>query len=249
MGAAQSNVTSDVNSLNWSEFEDSQNIATNKNDIEIIDIDFTNINSESESETINNVFEKLEQITSNTDKVENVESPENSPFISTEMYNKIMNPQQKEDNNSSPFINTEKFNQIMEGGKQDDSSSSEHDDSDDSTSDSSILRAITDVTLTSEQIESFKSSGSKPTHHHKKPEKHTKSKDHKKSLSTSSNISDIKKYGFSQTSSEMIKTSDNNYYVRNSVDSDTPYKVESSSVNTSDINLVSVDSRNGRRFI
>merc|ERR1711916_225595 len=144
MGAAQSNVTSDVNSLNWSEFEDSQNIATNKNDIEIIDIDFTNINSESESETINNVFEKLEQITSNTDKVENVESPENSPFISTEMYNKIMNPQQKEDNNSSPFINTEKFNQIMEGGKQDDSSSSEHDDSDDSTSDSSILRAITD---------------------------------------------------------------------------------------------------------
>ena len=54
----------------------------------------------------------------------------------------------------------------------------------------------------------------------------------------------VKMYGFSDTSSEMIKTSENNYHGPKDSKS-TSYKLDSSSINTSDINLVSVDS--GRR--
>ena len=249
MGAAQSNISSDVDSLNWSETQTNGNEAKtiNKNGLEIIDLDLPDLqNTESETESIADVFEKLEKITNkqngNNNVNENILSAESSPFISTEMYNKIMNVQTNADNNSSPFINTDKYNQIMEGGFKDDSSSSESDDSDDSTSDSEILRALSDIYLTSDMMPKAKETKGK----------HTKSKHHKhkKSLSTSSNMSDVKKtYGFSDTSSEMIKTSENNYYINNATTSDTPYKVESSEINTSDINLVSVDSRNGRRFI
>ena len=166
----------------------------------------------------------------------------------TEMYNKIMNVQTNADSNSSPFVNTEKFNEIMKGGFKDDSSSSESNDSDDSTSDSEILRSLSDIYISSEMMS--KSKHDHKEKHHK--EKHHKEKHHKKKSisSTSSHMSDVKKtYGFSETSSEVIKTSENNYYINNATTSDTPYKVESSEINTSDINLVSVDSRNGRRFI
>lgn len=251
MGAAQSNISSDVDSLNWSETETNVDgvKTSNKNGIEIIDIDLPNIeNTESETDTINNVFEKLERLTngqSNTTNVnDQVVSAESSPFISTEMYNKIMNVQTNADTNSSPFINTDKYNEIMKGGFDDSSSSSsESNDSDDSTSDSEILRAISEIDISSEMMPKKKE--------HKG--KHHKSKSHKGKKhvnSTSSHMSDVKKtYGFSETSSEMIKTSDNNYYINNATTSETPYKVESSEINTSDINLVSVDSRNGRRFI
>lgn len=246
MGAVQSNnISSDVDSLNWSETEANVNgiETSNKNDIEIIDIDLPDIeNTESETESIRNVFEKLEEITNKANNVnQQANSAESSPFISTEMYNKIMNVKSNADNNTSPFINTEKYNKIMEGGFKDDSSSSESDDSDDSTSDSEILRALSEISISSDMMPK------------RKTDKHHKSKHHKgkKHLnSTSSHMSDIKQtYGFSETSSEMIKTSENNYYINNATTSDTPYKVESSEINTSDINLVSVDSRNGRRFI
>ena len=251
MGATQSNISSNVDMSYIDSNVDGVN-TFNKNGIEIIDIDLPDFeNTESESDTINNVFEKLEKITNPKNNVNNsneqIVSAESSPFISTEMYNKIMNVQTNADSNSSPFVNTEKFNEIMKGGFKDDSSSSESDDSDDSTSDSEILRSLSDIYISSEMMS--KSKHDHKEKHHK--EKHHKQKHHKKSISsTSSHMSDVKKtYGFSETSSEVIKTSENNYYINNATTSDTPYKVESSEINTSDINLVSVDSRNGRRFI
>ena len=53
-----------------------------------------------------------------------------------------------------------------------------------------------------------------------------------------------KKYGFSNTSSELINISK-----KNLSNSETQYDLNSSSVNTSDINLVSVDSYNGKRYL
>ena len=252
MGATQSNISSNVDMSYIDSNVDGVN-TFNKNGIEIIDIDLPDFeNTESESDTINNVFEKLEKITNPKNNVNNsneqIVSAESSPFISTEMYNKIMNVQTNADSNSSPFVNTEKFNEIMKGGFKDDSSSSESNDSDDSTSDSEILRSLSDIYISSEMMS--KSKHDHKEKHHK--EKHHKEKHHKKKSisSTSSHMSDVKKtYGFSETSSEVIKTSENNYYINNATTSDTPYKVESSEINTSDINLVSVDSRNGRRFI
>ena len=252
MGATQSNISSNVDMSYIDSNVDGVN-TFNKNGIEIIDIDLPDFeNTESESDTINNVFEKLEKITNPKNNVNNsneqIVSAESSPFISTEMYNKIMNVQTNADSNSSPFVNTEKFNEIMKGGFEDDSSSSESNDSDDSTSDSEFLRSLSDIYISSEMMS--KSKHDHKEKHHK--EKHHKEKHHKKKSisSTSSHMSDVKKtYGFSETSSEVIKTSENNYYINNATTSDTPYKVESSEINTSDINLVSVDSRNGRRFI
>lgn len=225
MGASQSNISSNAND--------------NKNGLEIIDIDLGDyVNSESEADTLNNVFQQLENITN----VENIEQAESSPFVSTEMFNKIMNKDTEaiDTNSSSPFVNTEKFNKIMEGGVKDDSSSEKdivddffHDEFD-SASPDTVLKEISEIMVSSTD-EPPKKKGDK--------KKHVK-------YSTSSEGSEIKKYGFSETSSEIIKTSDDNYYINKSEgSSETPYKVESSEINTSDINLVSVDSRNGRRFI
>ena len=63
---------------------------------------------------------------------------------------------------------------------------------------------------------------------------------------TSESSAPIKGYGFSETSSEI--NSNKEYFVGGQ-SSDTPYQIESSSINTSDINLVSVDSVNGRRYL
>lgn len=231
MGASQSNISSNAND--------------NKNGLEIIDIDLGDyVNSESEADTLNNVFQQLEQI-ANSDK--NIEQAESSPFVSTEMFNRIMNKDSDSvnTNSSSPFVNTEKFNQIMEGGAKDDSSSEKdivddffHDEFDSGSPDT-VLREISEIMV---------SSTDEPPR--KKNDKHEKTKKKPTKYSTSSEESEIKKYGFSETSSEIIKTSDDNYYINKSDEtSETPYKVESSEINTSDINLVSVDSRNGRRFI
>ena len=250
MGQAQSNnnYSSEVDTLNWSDVNtegmtEGYKVKKDKNGIEIIDIDFDLANSESESETLDNVFQKLHDITSaEKNNVDNNPNPnpissDSSPFISTEMYKKIMSGGDNKDNNSSPFVNTEVYNNIMNGGHLDDDSSSDSDNSSSSTSSSELMKALSEISLTSED---------KPKSNKKHHKKHSKG-----GLSTSSAISEMnsKAYGFSNTSSEMIKTSENNYYINNATTTDTPYKMDSSSINTSDINLVSVDSRNGRRFI
>jgi hypothetical protein len=251
MGQAQSNNnSSEVDTLNWSDVNtegmtEGFDVKKNKNGIEIIDIDFNLANSESDTDTINDIFHKLHKVTQQVEQ-QQVEQPitsESSPFISTEMYNKIMNG--GENNSSSPFVNTEAYNKIMKGGHSildDDSSSS---DSDDSTSDSEILRGLSEISVSSDVKYNKKNNN--------KNKKNKKNKKNMRSInsSTSSALSAMNKkvYGFSNTSSEMIKTSEDNYYINNASTSDTPYKVDSSEINTSDINLVSVDSRNGRRFL
>ena len=157
------------------------------------------------------------------------------------MYNKIMKNSSDSGSPTSPFINTEAYNKIMKGGD-DDTSSSESNDSDDSTSDSDILKGLSTISISSNS-----------TYHNNKKHKKNRFKPSSRGNQTSitSTVSDMhqKIYGFSNTSSELIKTSEDNYYINNVITTDTPYKLESSSINTSDINLVSVDSRNGRRFL
>ena len=126
MGQAQSNnnYSSEVDTLNWSDVNtegmtEGYKVKKDKNGIEIIDIDFDLANSESESETLDNVFQKLHDITSaEKNNVDNNPNPnpissDSSPFISTEMYKKIMSGGDNKDNNSSPFVNTEVYNNIM----------------------------------------------------------------------------------------------------------------------------------------
>ena len=270
MGNGQSNnLSSEIDTLNWSDnIQKISQTKKNKNGIEIIDIDFNFTESEVESDRLDEVFQKLNTATTNLEKnnhkqlYNSVNSPVSSPFISTEMYNKIMSGDDgQESNSTSPFINTQTYNKIMKGGDGlennstspyinteafnkiikgggDDSSSSSTKDSDDSTSDSDILKGLSEISVSSIK--------------NKRSNKRRKSKSSKRNSlsSTSSEISNMNKklYGFSNTSPEIIKTSEDNYYLNN-VTSDTPYKIDSSSINTSDINLVSVNSRNGRRFI
>ena len=54
-----------------------------------------------------------------------------------------------------------------------------------------------------------------------------------------------KKYNFSETSSEFK----NKNYVGGDSSDTSPLKIDSDSINTSDVNVVSVDSVNGRRFL
>ena len=124
-----------------------------------------------------------------------------SPFISTELYNKIMN---KDETN------------VMQGGKNHMSSSSLNIDiTDDSSSSSSSSSFIKKSTSTSElsQILSLTS-------------------DYKKKSQTGSSI---EAYGFSNTSSSLSQK-----FVINS-DTSISKMDNSSSINTSDINLVSID--------
>ena len=122
-----------------------------KDGMEIIelDIDFQNT---TESEQLENVFSQMNNI------IQKEENTESSPFISSELYNKIMNG--GKDNTSSAFISTEVYKKLMNGGGDlkslDSSSSSSSDDSDDSTSDSSEILSLaaitTDGTLSPQDI-------------------------------------------------------------------------------------------------
>ena len=164
-----------------------------------------------------------------------------SPFISTEMYNNIM--KNSEQNTDSPFVSKNEYEQLMKGGHNDSSSSfrSVKSISISSVSDPNVQTAG-DSSSTIVNLSDFSSSPRKVT---------SESSTQNVENSNSGSEYNIKMYGFSDTSSEVIKTSENNY-VTHSNSSNTPYKVNSSSVNTSDIELVSVDDvsvREGQRFL
>ena len=187
--------------------------------------------------------------TVNLSAMSTIDSPEPSRKTNEAVFQKVDN---LENNNivssdTSPFISTDAYNKIMKGG---------HDDSSDSNSDSNSSNSSTDTTelLSSLSKMSLTSTDLAP----KKKGRQNKSLSATSSALVSANVNNlsatsdnnVNMYGFSNTSSEIIKTSENNYFVNNEASSiDTPYKLESSSINTSDINLVSVDSRHGRRFI
>ena len=160
-----------------------------------------------------------------------------SPFISEALYNKIMDGGNiTEDNTSSPFISEDDFKKIMKGGdvfddldtemsKEEDELNEidEDEEEEEETSDDLLIKELNEITLTSDELSEHKHK------HHKKFNPH---KNHQQ------------KYNFSETSSEFQKK---NYVGGDS--SDDLHRVESDSINTSDINIVSVDSVNGRRYI
>ena len=130
----------------------------------------------------------------------------------------------------SPFITQKEYNDIMQGGrkkKRKDSSTS--------------LESLESISISSSSGKLRPSSSLKPL------VTVSSSTVNVEANSNSASEYNVKMYGFSETSSELIKTSDNNYVTKQS--SQTPYKVDSSSVNTSDIKLVSesISSASGKR--
>lgn len=194
--------------------------------------DVGTLNWEQVAESIKNV----ESIKSNVNVMDDDEGG-SSPFISEHLYNKIMDGGNGEDDTSSPFISSEDFKKIMKGGdifeeleNEDEEDDEDKDDDDDESSDDELMAELSQITLTSEEMNE-----SKPKHDKHKFNKHNKKHNNKK-----------KRYNFSETSSEFV----NKNYVGGDSDSQTSiYKVDSDSINTSDINIVSVDSVNGRRYI
>jgi hypothetical protein len=147
----------------------------------------------------------------------------------------------------------------MKGGAKnldDDSSSSSMSDSnssESSTSSSELMRALSEITVSStdhprkpQQKHQFqKHNNNNHTKYH--ASKHEKNDEPAYGSSTSS--VELKGYGFSETSSEMPTNEQSEKYFVGGNSTETPYNVNSSSIATSDINLISVDSVNGRRFI
>lgn len=180
----------------------------------------------------NNIFEKQEGLDNNS-----------SPFISTEMYNNIMKNSEQKQNTDSPFVSKDEYQQLMKGGHNNSSSSfgSVKSISISSASEPKVQTAG-DSSSTMVNLSDFSSSSRKIS---------SESSTQNVENSNTGSEYNIKMYGFSDTSSEVIKTSENNY-VTHSNSSNTPYKVNSSSVNTSDIELVSVDDvsvREGQRYL
>jgi len=262
MGATHSlTQSSEAGTLNWNDVKTEQP-NTNKNNgitIKKLDNGMEEINIEinplSDSENsiadISNVFQKLEEIASSEEEKGNEEQG-SSPFISTELYKKIM--QGGENDSSSPFISTEVYKKIIKGGAKslDDSSSSSmsnSNSSESSTSSSDLMRALSQITVSSSDYprkqqhkNKFQKHDNETKYH---PNKHERKNEPAYGSSTSS--VELKGYGFSETSSDM--PNDSNKYFVGGNSTETPYNVNSSSIATSDINLISVDSVNGRRFI
>ncbi len=241
MGAVNSNLTqsSEVGTLNWNNISESEKVKESKdfsvkkldNGIEENELDINSLsNSQSSIEDLNNVFHKIKD---EIEKSEEKNDDESSPFISTELYNKIMNGG---NNTSSPFIS----NNLNANGGYDSSSSSSSSSSSlssksDSDSSTEMLRALSEISISSSEY---------PTNNFKKQKFMNKEKS-KYSKSVSSE--DVKGYNFSDTSSIMENDSQNNFIGGTS--SETSYKLNSSSIRTSDVRVVSVDSVNGRRYL
>ena len=143
----------------------SQSSKTNQDDFEEINIDF-NLDTDSSENSISEIFTKLEDKVKEHEQ-EQVANDNTSPFISTELYNKIMN-NDSEFIDSSPFIKTDEYKQIlndemvggdirMKKGKLVDSdedmpdSNNLLDDDDDTSSSSDLLAELSNITLSSSE--------------------------------------------------------------------------------------------------
>ena len=260
MGSANSNLnqSSEVGTLNWNDVN-SENIISSKkldDDIEEINLEIDTLsNSENSIEDLDNIFQKIgDEISKSEEK--NIESLNNdkqdgsSPFISTELYNKIMKG--GFDNETSPFLSSEAYNKIIKGGKLEDLSSSSSSssisnfDEKSSTSSSDLLKALSQISVSSSD---YPNKNNKNKKYINVSETNYNSKKVKKESQYGSSYSSekINGYGFSESSSSMNK--DSQKYFIGGDSSETPYKINSSSIQSSDINMVSVDSINGRRFL
>lgn len=189
--------------------------------------------------------------------VDNEIDDESSPFISTEVYDKIMS--------QDKFIPSE--NEILKGGKLDNLSSSSSSTLSSSLS-SSDIDAINKIMLTSDDIEKDKklrqknmSQGNKEnlkTYGFSNSTSDFKTEEMKYVISDTSEMKSPSKYflGDSSVSSTKLnlETSESSEFqikhkYSESSDANSDINLNSSSINTSDINLVSVDSINGSRRI
>ena len=94
----------------------SQSSKTKQDDFEEINIEF-NVDTDSSENSLSDIFTKLEDKVNEQEKEqdnmqEQTASDNTSPFISTELYNKIMN-NESENVDSSPFIKTDEYKQIL----------------------------------------------------------------------------------------------------------------------------------------
>jgi hypothetical protein len=249
MGANSSNLnqSSEIQSIDWenanTEKYDGIRINKRPDGIEEIDLDINFSDTDSESSIVD-VFEKLDKVIKNDENVDDG----SSPFISTELYKKIM--EGGNDDTSSPFISSEVYKKIMSGGKTfdeelddsfktfDEEMDEVRDDEDEDDSDDKLMAELSNMSLTSSEFPRGKKNNFSETSSYAPKRKII--------ANTSESSVPAKGYGFSDTSSEI--NSNKEYFVGGQ-SSDTPYQIESSSINTSDINLVSVDSVNGRRFL
>jgi hypothetical protein len=248
----QNNHASSLNnndSLNWNDVNSSSVSLTDDNLISLSIPDLT----ESDLDSISNLSPSLvNKLTSNIDQ--------KTDFIKKLTENSVQNSNLSTE--SSPFINSDIYNKIMEGGNLDDSSSSSSKSSssstflEDNSSSTSDLDSM--IKLVNQQRKSSKKKSKKKTS--KKIKKSNKKKSKKRrgklhtttesiSLSETSNASDQNMYGFSSTSSELINTKSISNFSNSNFNNDlnsnsTPYKLSSDTLNTSDINLVSVDQTN-----
>ena len=273
MGNFQSNAKNNINAdtspdastLNWNNYVD--NYSDNYTDnLEIIDIDIPEI---SDSET--------NYLRTNNSQV--VEENGSSPFISTEVYDKIMQGGDFENDESSSTTSDEHLED-----ESSDTDSSDYDRSGDiskkkkkkkkkkdklivfhtPTESLSVTSPMRVNPYVSQDMYGYSSTSSIniSDRKYKSNTKNRKSKSNNMyGYSSSSPINEPNKnnmygfssnspinepnknnmYGFSSTSSEFMKTSNK----RNN----SPYKLSSSELNTSDVKLISVNSRTGRRYV
>ncbi len=265
MGNANSNLTqsSEAGTLNWNDVK-TEGPNNNGFSIKKLDNGMEEINLEinplSDSEnSIADIFQKIEQASNGCVNGKNCgeqhdedKNGGSSPFISSELYKKIMDG--GENDSSSPFISTAVYKKIMKGGAKDldDSSSSDSNSSSSSTSSSELLRALSEISISSSDYPKKSNQPKSSYKKHNNESKYHLSKNKKQNESSYGNSDtssvELKGYGFSETSSDIINNSNNKYYTGGNT-SETPYNMDSSSIATSDINLISVDSVNGRRFI
>lgn len=211
------------------------NVSTNNRNIDIVNAD-----SDSEVGTLNwdDIRQEIKNAPSLKDDSLQIEDDDqdggSSPFVSTELFNKIMEGG-NDDNTSSPFITTDEFKKIMKGGDIFDELEEEErkeegdfneDEEEEESSDDELMAELSQITLTEEDLMERR-----PKKYEGKP--FPKNKFQKK------------KYNFSETSSEFK----NKNYVGGDSSDTSPLKIDSDSINTSDVNVVSVDSVNGRRFL
>ena len=152
-------------------------------------------------------------------------------------------------NTDSPFLSKDNFNKILQGGgnKLNSISISDSNTSSFNLSNSDSLSSTSKNNSENSNTSSFNPSNSdifSSTSKNNSENVNSTSENNSENINSTSEYN-VKMYNFSNTSSEMIKTSEDNYYKANkanNVNSESSYNIDSSSINTSDINLVSIDS-------
>ena len=210
-----------------------------------------NYNDSSEIQTLNWLSEENNIETHDTSFIKTTHTTNtDSPFLSKDNFNKILqgggnklNSISISDSNTSSFnpSNSDIFSSTSKNNSGNSNTSSFNPSNSDSLSSTSKNNSGNSNTS------SFNPSNSdifSSTSKNNSENVNSTSENSSENVNSTSEYN-VKMYNFSNTSSEMIKTSEDNYYKANkanNVNSESSYNIDSSSINTSDINLVSIDS-------